>query len=356
MELSIRTEYFNPKFLYINLNNRRSSFFNIFYRTPTVVLNNLVFETPWMDAPFGICQYDNDEDRKKDKYYLDLSFNGYQYDIEIKNFYRTIENIDNYISTFLDNHMEYLGIDPNQGYIYNRQVRFNKNNNKYSPTTKKFPPTIKLKIFRQTTQIKTLNGKVINFEDNIPPGSKAQALISCRGLWSYDNSFGLSWKVEKVIIKSPTFLSEYPFLSDEEENDSDDEFIQDIIQNIIQDEQLEELNFETLTNKNNKKGENQRETEIKNQEDTERSEDAERSEDTEQSEDTERSEDTEQSEDANNDDDFDDMLVGSDLTLEEKERLKSIEITDENLLIEEIKKNPEITFDFDEEKLLTSLS
>jgi len=290
MELSIRTEYFNPKFLHINLKNRNSSFFNISYKTPTIILNNLVFETPWMDVPFGICQYDNEEDRRKDKYYLDLSFNGYQYDIELKNFYRAIENIDNYITHFLDNHSDYLGIDLNQGYIYNRQIRFNKNNNKY-------PPTIKLKIFRQTTKITNFNGNIINFEDNIPAGSKAQALISCRGLWTYDNSFGLSWKVEMVTIKSPSFLSEYPFLSDDEDD--------------IFNEILEELDFNQLTisnKKNNEKSDNEKSDEDDNY--------------------------------------FDDRLVGSDLTDDEKKQLINIEeISDENILIDVIKQNPRLTLD-----------
>lgn len=331
MELSIRTEYFNPKFLYINLNNRKSSFFNIYYRTPTIILNNLVFETPWMDAPFGICQYDNEEDRKKDKYYLDMSFNGYQYDIEIKNFYRAIDNIDNYVITFLDNHIDYLGIDPNQGYIYNRQIRYNKNNTKY-------PPTIKLKIFRQTTKIVDLCGNEINFQQNIPPGSKAQALISCRGLWSYDNSFGLSWKVDKVIIKSPTFLSEYPFLSDGEDNDDnqsetmDNDSDQEMINELNNIDDLESIDFKNY--QNDKTNNIDKEIEIETNHQCVDDED----------------------------EPFDDDLVGSDLSEEEKKKLISDEITNETETFEEFRQNPDKTFelifndeDFNEERILMSL-
>lgn len=212
MELSIKTEHFNPKFLYINRNNRHSTFFNIFYRTPSIVLNNLVFQTPWMDAPIGICQYDNDEDRKKDKYYLDLSFNGCQYDPEIKNFYRIISNIDNFIIDYLDKHKDYLGLS-NKQYIYNKQIRHNKNN-------PKFPPTIKLKIFKRTTKILNLDNELIPFDAY--PKSKAQALIKCNGLWSYNNRFGLSWKVVKVNIKTQEQLATYPFI-DSEEHESDHE-------------------------------------------------------------------------------------------------------------------------------------
>ena len=44
---------------------QNNSFFPINYRTPTLTLNNLLFETPWMDAPFGVCQYNNSKDKNR---------------------------------------------------------------------------------------------------------------------------------------------------------------------------------------------------------------------------------------------------------------------------------------------------
>jgi hypothetical protein len=107
MELSIKSEHFTSKFLYINTNNTNNTFFPISYRTPTLTLNNLLFETPWMEAPFGICQYNNEKDKLEGKYYLDLSFNGYLYDMELKNFYKVIDNIDNFVINFITNYYEY---------------------------------------------------------------------------------------------------------------------------------------------------------------------------------------------------------------------------------------------------------
>ena len=103
MELSIKSDHFTPKFLYINLNNSNNSFYPIFYRTPTVTLNNLLFETPWLDVPSGVSQYQHIIDKKEGKYSLDLSFNGSNDNIEIKNFYKVIEGLDNFIINFLDN-------------------------------------------------------------------------------------------------------------------------------------------------------------------------------------------------------------------------------------------------------------
>jgi hypothetical protein len=156
MELSIKPEHFTSKFLHININKQtqQNLFFQIIYKTPTLTLTNLLFETPWMEAPFGICQYNNDKDKKEGKYYLDLSFNGYTYDTEIKYFYKVIENIDNYIINFIDT---YYNSKKKESYIYNNQIRYNKNNVKY-------PPTIKLKIFNDTTKCNKVINKSMHYE------------------------------------------------------------------------------------------------------------------------------------------------------------------------------------------------
>lgn len=210
MELSIKPEHFTSKFLFINLNNQNSSFYPILYRTPTLTLNNLLFETPWMDAPFGICQYNNEKDKSEGKYHLDLSFNGYTYDTEIKNFYRVIESIDTFIVNFIDNYQDCLGITTKGNYKYNHQIRYNKNNQKY-------PPTIKLKIFENTTKVVDLyDEEVNNFCEYIKPNAKIQALIRCNGLWSYENKWGLSWKVCKISVNNPNpnnFI-DYSFIDD----------------------------------------------------------------------------------------------------------------------------------------------
>jgi hypothetical protein len=233
MELSIKTEHFTPKFLYINLNSRNASFYPISYRTPTLTLNNLLFETPWMDAPFGICQYNNDKDKEDGKYYLDLSFGGYLYDTEIKNFFRVIESLDNFIINFIDNHPDLLGINQNK-YIYNKQIRYNKNNPRY-------PPTIKLKIFEEDTKIVDLyDRKVSDFSQYIQAGAKVQALIRCNGLWTYENKWGLSWKVAKLSVKHPDFLPEDPFIDDGIDNDniSDDPSFGNLVNDLDLEDQL----------------------------------------------------------------------------------------------------------------------
>ncbi len=45
MELSIKPEHFTSKFLHINVNNQTQNnlFFPIMYKTPTLTINNLLF-------------------------------------------------------------------------------------------------------------------------------------------------------------------------------------------------------------------------------------------------------------------------------------------------------------------------
>ncbi len=217
MELSIKLEHFTPKFLHIIGQMQNNSFFPINYRTPTLTLNNLLFETPWMDAPFGVCQYNNSKDKLEGKYYIDLSFNGYNYDNEIRNFYKVIESIDNYVINFIDNYYS-SNNSSNDSCNYNHQIRYNKNNLKY-------PPTIKLKIFKNNTKIVDIyNNEVNDFCQYIEANSKVQALIRCNGLWFFDNKWGLSWKVCKLSVKknSLQILPEYPFndINNDEESDS----------------------------------------------------------------------------------------------------------------------------------------
>ena len=193
MELSIKTEHFTSKFLHININskNQYNSFYPINYRTPTVTLSNLLLETPWMDAPFGICNYSSTEN----KFYIDLSFNGYNYDTEIKNFYRVIDSIDNFVINFIDN------IDDKKENSYNRQIKYNKNN----------PPIMKLKIYKNTQIFDIYNNEITHLD--VKPKSKVQALICCNGLWFFENKWGLSWKVYKIYVKKPEDnLELYPFL------------------------------------------------------------------------------------------------------------------------------------------------
>lgn len=215
MELLIKLEHFNAKFLQINMpSNKRPNFYNIIYNSPTVVLNNLMFETPWMDVPFGICQYNNNDEKQKNKYYIDLSFNTYDVNDELNNFYNCMNDIDDFIIDFLYQNKHELGLMGNVEGYYSKQIRFNKNNASY-------PPTLKLKIFKGITQIFDNDHNMVNFDSFVKQGSKAKAYIKCNGLWVFNNKFGMSWKVLKLVSK-PTSLSRRLAINEPVDSDTED--------------------------------------------------------------------------------------------------------------------------------------
>lgn len=220
MELIIKLEHFNAKFLQIHMpSNKRPNFYNIIYNSPTVVLNNLMFETPWMDVPFGICQYNNNDEKQKNKYYIDLSFNSYDINDELNNFYNCMNDIDDFVIDFLYQNKHDLGLMGNVEGYYSKQIRFNKNNASY-------PPTLKLKIFKGITQIFDNEHNMVNFDSFVRPGSKAKAYIKCNGLWVFNNKFGMSWKVLKLVSK-PTLLSKRLAISEpiQSTNKSDEDTV-----------------------------------------------------------------------------------------------------------------------------------
>jgi hypothetical protein len=220
MELIIKLEHFNAKFLQIqNANNKRPNFYNVIYNSPTVILNNLIFETPWMDVPFGICQYNNNDEKQKNKYYIDLSFNNSSSQDELNNFYNCMNDIDDFIIDFLYHNRHDLGLIGNVENYYSKQIRFNKNNNNY-------PPTLKLKIFKGITKILDPDNNLVDFSTHVRAGSRSKAFIKCNGLWVFNNKFGMSWKVMKLInqpLQLPKKLTSIqPTESDIIESDSDD--------------------------------------------------------------------------------------------------------------------------------------
>lgn len=226
MELIIRLEHFNAKFLQINMSTiKRPNFYNIIYNSPTIVLNNLIFETPWMDVPFGICQYNNNDEKQKNKYYVDLSFNNFNVKEDLNNFYNCMNDIDDFIIDFLYQNRHDMGLIGNVEGYYSKQIRFNKNNSNY-------PPTLKLKIFKGITKIFNTEHSPVDFDNFVKPGSKAKAYIKCNGLWVFNNKFGMSWKVMKLICK-PATGSVIPKIlyhdidMDDIEDDSNELFIYD---------------------------------------------------------------------------------------------------------------------------------
>ena len=104
---SINQKYFNSNFIYYDIHgNRSNQFIGITYKTPTIFLDGLMFETPWMKTikPIEISSNENrywDENRKS-KFFLEQTFiETEENKEELRNFYNCITSIDEHTINFL---------------------------------------------------------------------------------------------------------------------------------------------------------------------------------------------------------------------------------------------------------------
>ena len=196
MELIIKKEFFNPLFINFNIPNvKRPTFFNITYNSPTIELEGLFFETPWMTSLYGPILYDS---RDSNKYHIELSFKGYQNDSQLRNFFSCLNGIDRRVNNFLFKNKNYLKLPNKIDSYYNKQVRFINDVNESS----KVDSIIKVKLFKNMTEtyLKDQPNQKYDFSDIIGNNTKVKAFIKCNGLWYYSGKFGLSWKAYKLII------------------------------------------------------------------------------------------------------------------------------------------------------------
>lgn len=105
-----------------------------------------------------------------------------------------MNDIDDFVIDFLYQNRHDLGLVGNVESYYSKQIRYNKNSHSY-------PPTLKLKIFKGITKIRNIDDTELEFSSSVRPGSKAKAYIKCNGLWIFNNKFGMSWKVMKLVSK-----------------------------------------------------------------------------------------------------------------------------------------------------------
>ena len=205
MEIVLNYKDFNVKNIHFiePLNNiimKKGLHINMIYKQMEYTLNEILLETPVMEAPFGIRKYDDSDNKNKNKFYLDLSFKGYdEGQTEIQEFYEKIKQLDEYIvnkSKFLSNKWQLSGKNIEELYV--NQIRYN-----YKDNFNKYPPTFKIKMSKNnnglfTTKLYGENREIDMLENLIKSGSKIQVVIKCNGIWSIKNRFGITWKVRYI--------------------------------------------------------------------------------------------------------------------------------------------------------------
>ena len=197
---------FNDEFIYYEHKEvKRKKFINIIYKSPTIFLNGLTFETPWMKTVKDCYSIYNNNT----KYWLEQTFIDYQDDSEINLFLQIMNNIDKNVINYLDSYKNYLELDDNiKNNIFDRKEDSNKKdiyNNEYYlehmdyDNEDLFCKNIKIdnedKYFYIKNKIDVyLKNIIVNnekYDGNITQlklkDSVIKTTITCGGLWKYNN-------------------------------------------------------------------------------------------------------------------------------------------------------------------------
>lgn len=194
------------------------------YDSPYIDLTTVFIKTPPMCLPFGLCKYKNitfNDDKNKNKYYLDLSFSGIEKNIDLQLFYKKLEEFDNLVINYvLENKNlfnQYIDFDKNIENNYIPQIRYN-----FDKTTNKrlndYPPTLKIKLSSDENnefQVSFFDQNNKNHKINLfdLKGCKVISVLECNGIWFANGKFGITWKLTKLKIeKLPNRITKYKFL------------------------------------------------------------------------------------------------------------------------------------------------
>lgn len=167
-----------------------------------LTLTNILLITPIMNIPFGIKKYNNYDDNKISKYYLDISFDGIEKNNELNQFYNLIKNLDNYIMDYLYNNQNKYSLDfkskfeLKQNYI--SQIRKNQK-------SKNLLTTFKLKLSQIngggiSANIYNKKGKINDLNNIFFKNTNVKCIIKCNGIWIIGNKIGVTWKADVINI------------------------------------------------------------------------------------------------------------------------------------------------------------
>jgi hypothetical protein len=172
---------------------------------------------PEMKSPFGLSVY-TAEGGGQAKHSINLSFNGYQQEGEVKSFYNAVSSLDNsVIDQAVTNSKSWFGKQLSREVIqafYTPSIKFGKD------SSKDYPPTIKLNLRRNgdayETKFYDLTGKPyrgIPVDEMLGKGALLTALIEASDIWiAGSGKFNIRWNVSQIIVhKVPSSGAEFAF-------------------------------------------------------------------------------------------------------------------------------------------------
>lgn len=204
--------YFKPKILNLDeLDVNQISFGDFKKKGNDNYLVNLsyngkkiFFQTPYMQTPFGITDFTNDNIKK---YCLNISFYGERHDDGIEKVKDFFTELDEMIyDNFIDNEEWLEKANLNNQDIKKSQVKTIKESGN------NFPDYLNLKLLMdyKKSEIKTkffddnkneirINSN--NLSDLIPPKSYVKAIVEITGIWIYKKKFGVSLQPKQFLIQ-----------------------------------------------------------------------------------------------------------------------------------------------------------
>jgi hypothetical protein len=170
-----------------------------------------------MKVPFGLSVYQA-EGGGQAKHSINLSFNGYQQEGQVKAFYDAISGLDSaIIDQAVANSKAWFGKVQSREVIsafYTPSIKFGKD------ASKDYPPTMKLNLRRSGNTYETkfydTTGrpfKGLPVEEMLGKGALVTALIECSDVWiAGTGKFNLRWNVTQLIVhKVPDSGAEFAF-------------------------------------------------------------------------------------------------------------------------------------------------
>jgi hypothetical protein len=172
---------------------------------------------PETKSPFGLSIY-TAEGGGQAKHSINLSFNGYQQEGEVKSFFDAVSSLDNsVIDQAVTNSKSWFGKQLSREVIqafYTPSIKFGKD------SSKDYPPTIKLNLRRNgdayETKFYDLTGKPyrgIPVDEMLGKGALLTALIEASDIWiAGSGKFNIRWNVSQIIVhKVPSSGAEFAF-------------------------------------------------------------------------------------------------------------------------------------------------
>jgi len=158
-----------------------------------------------MRIPFGLSVF-KAEGGGQDKYSINLSFNNYETDTEVKAFYEAVSAVDRtVVDAAIANSKAWFGKEKSREVLqefFTSSVKFGKDE------TKKYPPTMKLNLRRNGDTFETkfydVHGKKltgVSADEMLAKGSLVTVLMECTDVWiAGTGKFSVRWNASQIIV------------------------------------------------------------------------------------------------------------------------------------------------------------